>query len=222
MNSVFSGKYWSIQRFVSGFANNAFLITCARTNDSVIIDTPADPIELIKTASNTGVEAILITHGHRDHVEGFPSVSEQIKAPVGIGTADQSSLPSNPPATLDVSTGQTISIGDIRLRSLATPDHTPGYTCFVLESPESNAASEIAHVFTGDTLFPGGPGRSSSSDALSQIIDSLKTQIFTLPKSTVVLPDHGEFTTIGESKREFDVFTSKPLDPGLHGDVTWV
>jgi glyoxylase-like metal-dependent hydrolase (beta-lactamase superfamily II) len=76
-------------------------------------------------------------------------------------------------------------------------------------------------VFTGDTLFPGGPGKSSSHTALKQIIESLESHIFTLPEGTSVLPGHGEFTTIGESNREYSAFAARPLDPELMGDVTW-
>lgn len=222
MSKVFTGKYWSIQNFVSGFANNAYLITCNRTNNSVVIDTPDQPNELVAAASTTNLQMILITHGHRDHVEGYRSVGSDETPAVGIGKPDRTSLPTSAPTTVDVSTNQQINVGDISLRSMETPGHTPGSTCYVLESPESIAANEPSHVFTGDTLFPGGPGRSSSNIALKQLILSLETHIFVLPESTVVLPGHGEFTTIRESKNEFEIFKSKPFDESLSGDVTWV
>jgi glyoxylase-like metal-dependent hydrolase (beta-lactamase superfamily II) len=229
MSAVFSGKYWSIQRFVSGFSNNAFLITCARTNRSVIIDTPANPLELIQAAHESAVAAILITHGHRDHVEGFGDIAGSFDVPVGIGSGDRASLPDSAPNSapsparveIDVSTGILLVVGDIALRAMATPGHTPGSTCYLLESPDSTAAGEKYHVFTGDTLFPGGPGKSSSHEALRQIIDSLETHIFTLPDTVAVLPGHGDFTTIGDSKAEYAVFAATPLDPSLSGDVTW-
>lgn len=221
MSEIFTGKFWSIQRFVSGFANNAFLITCNRTGNTVIIDTPADPNELISAAAETNVETILITHGHRDHVEGYESVSSNFVASVGIGSDDRDSLPTSASVTTDVSHGTTLTVGDITLRTMFTPGHTPGSTCYLLESTESKSSGEPAHVFTGDTLFPGGPGRSSSNESLKQIITSLETHIFTLSDSTIVLPGHGEFTTIGESKREFAIFASKPFDQTLSGDVTW-
>jgi glyoxylase-like metal-dependent hydrolase (beta-lactamase superfamily II) len=221
MSIVFTGKYWSIQRFVSGFSNNAFLITCARTNNSVIIDTPANPVELIEAQTKTNPTFIVITHGHRDHLEGFGDVNGDESQLVGIGEDDRSSLPNPKTFGIDVSAGQLLPAGDISLRCIATPGHTPGSTCYVLESPESLAAGEVSHVFTGDTLFPGGPGKSSSHEALKQIIDSLEQHIFTLPDATVVLPGHGEFTIIGESKREYAAFSSRPLDSNLFGDVTW-
>ena len=220
-DKVFTGKYWLIERYVSGFSNNAFLITCARTGRSVIIDTPADPHELVEAAAKTNVEAILITHGHRDHVEGYETVNNSLTAPTGIGNDDRGSLLASAPVSIDVATGRSIAVGDITLKPMHTPGHTPGSTCYLLETADSLAAGEPSHVFTGDTLFPGGPGKSSSHDALKQIIDSLETHIFTMPESTVVLPGHGDFTTIGDSKREYEVFASRPLDPNISGDVTW-
>ena len=221
MINVFTSKFWSIDRFGSGFSNNAFLITCERTGSSVIIDTPADPHELISAASATNVEMILITHGHRDHVEGYEEVVAALPAPTGIGCSDRQSLPASAQVTIDVATNKSILIGDIALKTLHTPGHTPGSTCFVLESKRSLTSGEPSHVFTGDTLFPGGPGRSKSHEALKHIISSLESHIFVLPEITIVLPGHGEFTTIGDSKREYAVFASKPLSPTLSGDVTW-
>jgi glyoxylase-like metal-dependent hydrolase (beta-lactamase superfamily II) len=221
VTNVFTGKYWSIQNFVSGFSNNAYLITCNRTNDSVVIDTPAEPFELVEARKATNPTFILITHGHQDHVEGFNFVNRDSTPMVGIGKDDRNSLPTVTDFQLDVSTDQRLAIGDISFRSLATPGHTPGSTCYLLESEESKAAGEPAHVFTGDTLFPGGPGRSKSHEALKQILNSLETHIFTLPESTIVLPGHGEFTTIAESRREYEIFKSRPLDPNVSGDVTW-
>lgn len=243
VSTIFTGERWSIQRFVSGFANNAFLITCIRTGKSVIVDTPANPDELIAAARATSVEAVLITHGHHDHLEGFAAVAGEFNVPVGMGVADRALL-SGPgqklpelPYFFDISAGNLIEAGDITLRPVATPGHTPGSTCFMLErSPGPDAELEsgtvsgtrdprlkttISHVFTGDTLFPGGPGRSASPQALKQMLDSIKTHILTLPDSTVVLPGHGEFTTVGVSRREHAAFAARPLDPDLSGDVTW-
>lgn len=240
VSTIFTGERWSIQRFVSGFANNAFLITCIRTGKSVIVDTPANPDELIAAARATSVGAVLITHGHQDHLEGFAAVIGEFNVPVGIGADDRGSLPGpvqKLPELLDIATGNLIGAGDITLRPVATPGHTPGSTCFMLGlSPGPDAALEsgtvsgtsdprstnaISHVFTGDTLFPGGPGRSGSPQALKQMLDSIKTHILTLPDSTVVLPGHGEFTTVGASRREHAAFAARPLDPDLSGDVTW-
>ena len=102
MSNVFAGEYWSIQSFVSGFSNNAYLITCARTGNSVIVDTPADPFELIEAASSTNLAYIVITHGHQDHVEGFNQVSPEDKLLAGIGEDDRHSLPTSIKFGIDV------------------------------------------------------------------------------------------------------------------------
>jgi len=219
MNTIFNGKHWSIQRFISGFANNAFLITCKQTNKSVIIDTPANPTALIRAAKNTEVTAILITHGHRDHVEGFMNVSTHFKVPVGIGIADKESLPTSAQTSINFATNPRLEIGNIIIQAVATPGHTQGSTCFIVRPNNNN---EHAHIFSGDTLFPGGPGKSTSHERLMQMIDSIKTHIFSLEESTMILPGHGEFITVGNSKKEYDRFSSKPLNPKLFGNVTWL
>jgi len=218
-NMLHNSSAWSIQRFISGFANNAFLITCAKTNKSVIIDTPASPVELITSANQTDVSAILITHGHQDHVDGFGEVHGSFPVSTGIGTSDSASLPLEPVSSIDVSTGARIEVGQVTLEARFTPGHTPGSTCYVLSA---ESADEKSFVFTGDTLFPGGPGRSSSNEVLKQIVSSLQDQIYTLPDDYVVLPGHGEFTDVGTSRKEFDQFMSAPWDASLSGDVTWI
>lgn len=218
MSEVFSGKRWSIQRFVSGFANNAFLIVCNQTGKSVIIDTPANPCALIKAAHRTDVQAILITHGHRDHIDGFLEVSNEFDVPVGIGFADLDSLPGEINKYIELRTTRLIKAGNIRLHPLDTPGHTSGSTCFYLHNPIDD---EVSHLFSGDTLFPGGPGKSVSHQAFKQIIESLEAQIYKLPDSSVVLPGHGDFTTIGTSKNEYALFSTTTINPDLYGDVTW-
>ena len=93
-----------------------------------------------------------------------------------------------------------------------TPGHTPGSISLVVGGA----------VFTGDTLFPGGPGHSRSNEALQQEIASITSKLHTLPDATVVLPGHGDRTTIGESKAEYEVFASKEHPADLHGDVLWM
>ena len=218
MADRYTGELWSIQSFVSGFENNAYLLTCKRTNTSVIIDTPDNPVELLQAARNTRVEAVLITHNHWDHMEGFEDVLTATNAPVGIGVDDGGALPVKPRTSIDVSDGTVLRIGDITLRCISTPGHTPGSTCFMLPS-ERPAATP--HVFTGDTLFPGGPGKSGSPAAFRQLVTSIENQLLTLPAETVVLPGHGKQTTIRESKLEYEVFTSNQRRDDLFGDVTW-
>lgn len=218
MTTVYEGGLWKIQSFVSGFQNNAYLLSCNRTGKSIIIDTPDQPFELIKAASSTDVQVVLITHNHLDHLQGFNDVLGKFQVPVGIGADDAHALLSKPYGELDVSDGSFVSFGDITLRAIATPGHTPGSTCYMLPSEQPGA---IPHVFTGDSLFPGGPGKSGSPEAFNQLVSSIETKLLTLPEESIVLPGHGDSTTIENSRNEFDVFKSNPRRSGLYGDVTW-
>lgn len=218
MATVYEGELWTIQSFVSGFQNNAYLLTCNRTKKSIVIDTPDQPSELIEAAAKTDVQAVLITHNHLDHLQGFNDVLAKAKVPVGIGADDAHAIMSRPFGEVDVSHGKLISTGDITLRSIATPGHTPGSTCYMLPSEVPGATP---HVFTGDTLFPGGPGKSGSVEAFEQLVSSIETHLLSLPEATAVLPGHGDSTTIKASQLEFDVFSKSPRRDGLFGDVTW-
>ena len=216
----YQGDLWTIGRWVSGFYNNAYLVTCRSTNKSIIIDTPDKPNEMIAAAAETDVQAILITHNHWDHLEGFDVVTDNFKVPVGIGGNDAHAVADRDGYRdpIDVSQDSMLQVGDISIRCIETPGHTPGSTCYLL--PGDNPGSS-PHVFTGDTLFPGGPGRTADPESLDRIIDSITSRLHKLPANTVVLPGHGDFTTIEQSAEEYAVFAAKPRDPELFGDVAW-
>ncbi len=220
MSTEYEGQLWSIRRWVSGFANNSYLITCKSSNQSIIIDTPDQPTELMDAAAGTDVKAILITHNHWDHLEGFDDVTERFPVPVGIGANDAPAVSARVGFRdpIDVSHDSVVQIGSITLRCIATPGHTPGSTCYLL--PGENPGSP-PHVFTGDTLFPGGPGRTPDASAFDSIIESITSQLLVLPANSIVMPGHGDFTTIAASQGEYDVFASKKRETGIFGDVTW-
>ncbi len=192
------------------YDNNAYLLVSPGTNESLIIDTPADPGELIRAASGTDVKAILITHNHSDHIQGFTEVTSAIGSPVGIGEADAGALPKPPDRLLR--DGDEITAGTIVLRALSTPGHTPGSTCFVVGK----------HLFSGDTLFPGGPGRSGSPEKLAQIIDSITKTLFVLGNDLALYPGHGDDGDVKTSRQEYAVFESKTHAADLSGDVNWL
>ncbi len=192
------------------YDNNAYLVVCPETNQSVLIDTPQDPGALIQAARETDVRHILITHNHFDHIHGFSEVTSAVNAPVSIGEADADALPT-PPDTL-LKEGDQITAGTITLRAIATPGHTPGSTCFATGR----------HLFSGDTLFPNGPGRTGTPENLRQVIESITGRLFVLGDDVSIYPGHGDDGDLKTEKGKYQVFASKEHPADLSGDVQWL
>ena len=190
--------------------NNGYIVVCPETNEGIIIDTPAEPEKLLNAIGDVKIKSILITHRHQDHLAGFGQITDSVDATVGIGAEDMSALPR--PPELELNDGDVVTFGNRGLQVLATPGHTDGARCFLYGH----------HLFSGDTLFPGGPGRTGSAEALRQIIDSITRKLLVLPDETAVYPGHGDDTTIAEARREYQVFASQPHPADLQGDVTWL
>jgi glyoxylase-like metal-dependent hydrolase (beta-lactamase superfamily II) len=205
-----------LQVFVSGFANNAWLLTDKASDGSIIIDTPANPGALLAASTRTNVVAILITHNHSDHLEGFDDVIREHPVPVGIGDDDALAIGAMlPSGRTSVADGKAVRFGGQTVMAIATPGHTPGSTCYLYEGA-------TRHLFSGDTLFPGGPGRTGSPQNLNRIVKSITTRLLTLPADTVVHPGHGDDTDIATAQAEYAVFAAASHPEGLSGDVTWL
>ena len=192
------------------YDNNAYLVVNPRSNESVIIDAPANPERLIQIAEQTNVKTILITHNHGDHIQGLTEITTMFDVKVGIGVGDHHTVKSDLKFTINH--GDEINIGSLVLMALWTPGHTPGSTCFLVGK----------HLFSGDTLFPGGPGRSDSPEKLGQLLDSINTKLLVLDTQTIFYPGHGEDGDLQTSVQEYDVFNSKQRPYGLCGDVRWL
>ena len=128
------------------YNNNGYIVVCPDTNEGVIIDTPAEPDKLLSELHDVSIKAVLITHGHQDHLLGFNEITSHVNAPVGVGNDDTPLLPSEP--SFLISDGDTIKFGNQEMHAISTPGHTDGSTCYLIGK----------HLFSGDTLFPGGPG----------------------------------------------------------------
>ena len=113
---------------------------------------------------------------------------------------------------MELTDGEVVSFGNQELRVLITPGHTDGASCFLVGK----------HLFSGDTLFPGGPGKSRSPEALAQILESIQSKLLSLPDDVAVYPGHGDDTTIAEAKRRHGVYASKSHPAGQFGDVDWL
>ena len=192
------------------YDNNAYLVVCPHTNESIIIDTPADPGQLIEAAKETKVSSIIITHNHMDHLYGFGEVTAAIAAPVGIGEPDAEALPK--PADFFLTDGNEVRAGTVGLTALSTPGHTPGSTCLVVGK----------HLFTGDTLFPGGPGKTRTPENLQAIIASITSKLLVLGDDLTVFPGHGDDGDLRTSNEEYQAFASRDHRPDLCGDVEWM
>ena len=192
------------------YDNNAYLLVCPETNESIIVDTPADPSALIETAKLTIVKAILITHNHSDHIQGLDEVVSAIDVPIGIAPPDAHGLTRT--ADIPLNDGSEIKAGTITLRAMSTPGHTPGSTCLVVNR----------HLFTGDTLFPGGPGKTRSPENLRQIINSITEKLFALGDEHTFYPGHGDDGDLQSAKDEYEFFATRNYTQDLYGDVLWL
>jgi glyoxylase-like metal-dependent hydrolase (beta-lactamase superfamily II) len=167
--------------------NNVYVLRCKQTGDAVLLDAANEHEKLLELCQRLGVRKVLETHGHWDHIQAVPAVREA-GYDVGVTAEDASMLPSYDFVLED---GSTIEVGRLRLHTIATPGHTPGSMCFRLEG------SPV--LFSGDTLFPGGPGATQFPGGdFPTIIGSIENRLFaTLPAETIVMPGHGVDTTIG-------------------------
>ena len=195
---------------IGPFGTNSYIMTCRLTGESVAVDAPAEVAEILKGLKGTHPRFILITHTHMDHLGALSELKSKLGIPVAVHPLDAKGLPLRPEILLN--DGDTISFGRIELRVLHTPGHTPGSVCFLTGK----------YLISGDTLFPGGPGKTGSPADLRQIIESIKEKIFCLPDDTHIYPGHGDSTILRKEKEEFVLFSSRPHDPNLCGDVLWL
>lgn len=176
---------------VGSFDNNVFIVRCRRTGEAVLIDAANEHELLLELCQRLGVRRVLETHGHWDHI-GAVSQLREAGYEVGVTSADAPMLKD---CGYDVflDDAEVIEVGRLRLHAIHNPGHTPGSISFDL--------ADTPLLFTGDTLFPGGPGNTSFEGGdFTTIIDSIDNRLFTFPPDTVVLPGHGVDTTIGAER----------------------
>ncbi len=191
------------------FANNAYVIADRGAGEAIVVDMPAQSERTLEAVCGLRVVAILLTHTHPDHWADYDRVKAATGAPVFCHPAEQLM----PADKIDrpLADGDHLSAGQNGVTVIHTPGHTPGSCCFLVGK----------YLISGDTLFPGGPGRTNSPAELQQTITSITERLYTLPDDTLVLPGHGDGTAIGRSRGEYAVFASQPHPADLCGDVTW-
>jgi glyoxylase-like metal-dependent hydrolase (beta-lactamase superfamily II) len=167
--------------------NNTYVLECPVTHEALLIDGCFEPETIIAGCEGAMVVGIVQTHSHADHVNALPSLVERFAVPVCAHPGESY------PATIDrdLSDGDILDFGERSTKVLHTPGHTPGGVCLL----------SGRHLISGDTLFPGGPGNTGGDERrFAQIIESVRTKLFTLPDDTIVYPGHGADTTIGAEK----------------------
>jgi glyoxylase-like metal-dependent hydrolase (beta-lactamase superfamily II) len=188
LEQIWSDAAAEVHQIVVGpMDNNVYVLRCRRTGDAMLIDAANEHEALLEICQRLGVTQVVETHGHWDHIQAVPAVREA-GISVAVTSADAGMLPSY---DLILEDDEQLSVGDLRIKTLATPGHTPGSICFAVEGTNL--------LFTGDTLFPGGPGNTSFENAdFDTIIQSIDRRIFAaFTPDTLVLPGHGSSTTVG-------------------------
>jgi len=169
--------------------NNVIVVRCTETGEAVLVDAANEHERLLELCQALGVRRVVETHGHWDHIQAVPELRDAGYS-VGVTAQDAAMLPSYDEVLED---DDVVEVGRLRLRTIHTPGHTPGSMCFLLEGHPV--------LLSGDTLFPGGPGATHFEGGdFPTIIESIDRRLFTLPPETIVLPGHGERTTIGAER----------------------
>ena len=187
-----------IKMSVGPMDNNAYLVTCGATGESLLIDAANDPDLLVDLAREQAPKLALIvtTHQHYDHWQALEAVAEATGAPTAVHRLDAEALPVSPDRFL--AGGDAIVIGELTFEVIHLRGHTPGSVALALRPAGERGAVQL---FTGDCLFPGGPGRTTTPEEFASLMTGLETEVFAVyGDDTVVYPGHGDDTTLGEER----------------------
>ena len=189
-----------LHRFVVGpIENNVYVVRCRRTGEATLIDAANEHDRLLRVARSLGVTSVLETHGHWDHIGAVEQVRDA-GIDVWVRSEDARMLPSYDHVLDD---DVVMRVGDLGLRTIHTPGHTPGSICFAIEGTPL--------LLTGDTLFPGGPGNTKTDEGdFDTIITSLEDRIFRVfDEATIFWPGHGRESTIGVEQPHLDEWVAR-------------
>lgn len=192
------------------YNNNAYIVRDTAAHAALLVDMPLEESTLLDAiAAEGGVQRIVVTHWHRDHWMSHDAVRAATNAPVTVG--DQEVNIPEERIDLRVADGEEVVLGSHRITVLHTPGHTIGSISLRIGRA----------VITGDTLFNGGPGKTSARGDLETLIASIDAKLLPLPEETVVMPGHGQSTTITAARRGREAYRGREKPAGFFGDVEW-
>jgi len=187
-----------VKASVGTMDNNAYLVTCSATGETLLIDAANDADVLIDLVRNHApkVSLIVTSHQHFDHWQALEAVAQATGAPTAAHQIDAEPLPVKPDRLL--AGGDTVHIGELTFDVIHLRGHTPGSVALALNGP---ATGGVTQLFTGDCLFPGGVGKTLQPGDFAQLLEDVTTRVFDVyGDSTVVYPGHGDDTTLGAER----------------------
>ncbi|MET9481242.1 MBL fold metallo-hydrolase [Streptomyces sp. NPDC006638] len=179
---------------VGTMGNNSYLLRCRATGEQLLIDAAADAATLLTLIGDDSIASVATTHRHQDHWQALAEVVAATGARTYAGRYDAEAIPV--PTDVLVEDGDTIRVGAVGLTAVHLVGHTPGSIALVYDDPHGHP-----HVFTGDCLFPGGPGRTGNPTDFGTLMDGLESKIFAaLPDEAWIYPGHGDDSTLGAER----------------------
>jgi glyoxylase-like metal-dependent hydrolase (beta-lactamase superfamily II) len=187
--------------------NNAYLVTCSATGESLLIDAANDADVLIDLVRRYApqVSLIVTSHQHFDHWQALQAVAEATGAATAAHEIDAEPLPVKPDRLL--ANGDTVQIGELTFNVIHLRGHTPGSIALALDGP---ATGGVTQLFTGDCLFPGGVGKTWQSGDFAQLLNDVTSRVFEVyADSTVIYPGHGDDTVLGTERPHLEEWRAR-------------
>jgi glyoxylase-like metal-dependent hydrolase (beta-lactamase superfamily II) len=179
---------------VGPMSNNAYLLRCAVTGEQVLIDAADQPDSLLDVIGGAGLMRVITTHSHPDHWQALAQIVKVTRAETVASAVDAEEIPV--PTTNPVTDGARVRVGSCELEVIGLVGHTPGSIALAYDDPDG-----IVHLFTGDSLFPGGPGRTSNPEDFTSLMDDLEAKVFgRFDDDTWIYPGHGNDSTLGAER----------------------
>ena len=189
---------------VSEQDNNAYVLRCRQTDRQLLVDAADDPERVMQVVGDDGLDVVVTTHRHWDHHRALPSVVRTTGARTAAGEEDADEMPVH--VDLRLRDGDVVEFGDCRLEVIHLVGHTPGSVALLYDDPDGSP-----HLFTGDSLFPGGVGTTfGDADSFRSLLHDVRTKLFDrLPDETWFYPGHGDDSTLGAERPHLEEWASR-------------